>query len=61
MNANRSILITLHKTQVQDLNVKADTLNLVEEKVGISLGSGGTGDSFLNRKTTNNAGTEINN
>ena len=36
-NANRSIFITLHEIKVQvdqDLNIKLDTLNLGEEKLG---------------------------
>jgi hypothetical protein len=34
---------------IKDLNIKYDTLNLIEEKVGNSLELIGTGDSFLNR------------
>jgi hypothetical protein len=33
----------------QDLNIKLDTLNLLEEKVGKSLELFGTGEYFLNR------------
>ena len=50
-NANRSISISLHKTQVQvdqDLNINLGTLNLIEEKVGNSLKCISTGDNFLN-------------
>lgn len=34
---------------IKDLNVKPDTLNLIEQKVGSSLELIGTGDNFLNR------------
>jgi hypothetical protein len=34
---------------IKDLNIKPDTLNLIEEKVGKSLELIGTGGSFLNR------------
>ena len=34
---------------IKDLNIKPDTLNLIEEKVGNSLECVGTGDNFLNR------------
>jgi hypothetical protein len=33
----------------KNLNIKLDTLNLIEEKVGNSLEHIGTGDNFLNR------------
>jgi hypothetical protein len=33
----------------KDLNIKPDTLNLIEEKVGKSLELIGTGGNFLNR------------
>jgi hypothetical protein len=33
---------------IKDLNIKADTLNLIEQKVGNSFI--GTGDSFPNRR-----------
>lgn len=45
-NVNRPILITRPKTQ--DLNIKPDTLNLAEQKVGSSPEHIGTGDNFLN-------------
>ena len=51
-NANRPILISLYKAQVQvvqDLHIKLDTLNLLEEKVAKSLEHMGTGEKFLNR------------
>ena len=32
-----------------DLNIKPDTLNLIEKKVGNSLEHVGTGENFLNR------------
>ena len=41
----------MHKTHVQmdqDLNIKAATLNLIEEKVGNILEHIGTGNHFLN-------------
>jgi hypothetical protein len=34
---------------IKDLNLKSDTLNLIEEKAGNSLEFMGTGDKFLNR------------
>ena len=34
---------------IKDLNIKPDTLNLIEEKVGKSLELIGTGRNFLNR------------
>jgi hypothetical protein len=34
---------------IKDLNIKPDTLNLVEVKVGNSLEHGGIRDKFLNR------------
>jgi hypothetical protein len=34
---------------IEDLNIKSDTLNLIEEKVGKSLEFIGTGGNFLNR------------
>ena len=33
---------------IKDLNIKPATLNLIEEKVGSTLESIGTGDHFLN-------------
>jgi hypothetical protein len=37
----------LKSKRVKDLNIKPDTLNLVEEKVGNNLKHIGTGESFL--------------
>jgi hypothetical protein len=34
---------------IKDLNIKADTLNLIEEKLEKNLGLIGTGGNFLNR------------
>ena len=34
---------------IKDLNIKPDTLNRIEEKVGKSLELSGTGGNFLNR------------
>jgi hypothetical protein len=34
---------------IKDINIKPDTLNLIEEKVGKSLVLIGTGEIFLNR------------
>ena len=34
---------------IKDLNLKSDTLNLIEEEVGKSLEHIGTGEIFLNR------------
>ena len=39
----------LNSKWIKDLNVKPDTLNLIEEKVGKSLELIGTGENFLNR------------
>jgi hypothetical protein len=33
----------------QDFHIEPDTLKLIEEKVGKSLGHMGTGENFLNR------------
>lgn len=52
-NTNRSISITLHKTQVQkwikDFNTDTVILNLIEERVGNTLEPTGTEDNSLNR------------
>ena len=45
-NENRQIIVTFHKAQVQvdqELNIKPDTLYLMEEKVGKSPELIGTG------------------
>jgi len=34
---------------IKNLNIKPDTLNLIEEKMGIRLEVIGTGDNFINR------------
>ena len=34
---------------IKDFNIKPDTLNLIEKKIGSSLEIIGTGDNFLNR------------
>jgi hypothetical protein len=39
----------LKSTWIKDLNIKPDTLNLTEKKVGKSLEIVGTGGNFLNR------------
>jgi hypothetical protein len=39
----------LNSKLIKDINIKPDTLNLVEEKVGKSLKLIGTGKDFLNR------------
>jgi hypothetical protein len=52
-NANRPILISVYKAQVQVDHaspIKLYALKLVEEKVGKSLEYMGTGEMFLNRK-----------
>jgi hypothetical protein len=43
---------------IKDLNIKPDTLNLIEEKVGNSLRHIGRGDIFLNRNNSS-AGTKM--
>jgi hypothetical protein len=45
--------------QIQDLHIKLDILNLIEEKVGKSLEYLGTREIFLNRNTSD-AGSKIN-
>jgi hypothetical protein len=39
----------LKSNWIKDLNIKLDTLNLIEEKVGNTLELIGTGDKFLSR------------
>ena len=51
-NEKGVILMTptkLKSNWIKDLNIKPDTLNLIEEKVGKSLKLIGTGGNFLNR------------
>jgi hypothetical protein len=40
---------------IKDLNIKPDTLNLIEEKLGKSLELIGTGGNFQNRTPTAHA------
>ena len=40
---------------IKDINIKLDTLNLIEEKVGNSLESIDTGEDFLSRALTTQA------
>jgi hypothetical protein len=47
--------IKLKPTWVKDLNIKPDTLNLIEENVGKSLELIGTGEIFLNRTPMSHA------
>jgi hypothetical protein len=59
-NANRFICITMHKTQIQlDLTIKADSLKLIEEKVGNSLELASTGVK-LPSQNTNGSGAKVN-
>jgi hypothetical protein len=44
-----SLCTKLKSKWIKDLNIKPDTLNLIEEKVGKSLELTGTGRHFLNR------------
>ena len=44
-----SLCISLKSKWVKDLNIKPNTLNLIEEKVGNSHELIGTGRNFLNR------------
>jgi hypothetical protein len=46
--ANLSLCTLLKSKQIKNLNIKLDTLSMVEMKVGKSLERTGTGD-FLNR------------
>jgi hypothetical protein len=39
----------LKSNWINELNIKPDTLNLIEKKLGNSLERIGTGDNFLNR------------
>jgi hypothetical protein len=51
-NANKIIFITCTKLKsklIKIFNIKLDTINLIEEKVGKSLEHIGTGDKFLNK------------
>jgi hypothetical protein len=41
----------LKSNWIKDLNIKPDTLNLIEEKVGNILEHIGIGDNFLNIRT----------
>ena len=50
----------LNSKRIKILNIKPDTLILIEEKVGHSLELFGTGKDFLN-KTLFTTGTETNN
>jgi hypothetical protein len=43
------LCIKLWSNWIKDLNIKLDTLNLIEEKVRDTLEYIGTGDNFLNR------------
>jgi hypothetical protein len=44
-----SLYTKLKSKQIKHLNIKLETLNLIEEKVGNSLKHIGTGHKFLNR------------
>jgi hypothetical protein len=44
-----SLCTKLKSKWIKDLNIKPDTLNLIEEIVGKSLELIGTGGNFLNR------------
>lgn len=59
-NANRCILVTLHQTQLKDLNIRTDTLNLTEKKVENSLELIGTGKDFLTTLIAQALRTRIN-
>ena len=51
-NVTKSIPISFAQTQVQvdkGLNIKPDTLNMIEKKVGNGLEHIDIGDNFLNR------------
>ena len=60
MSASRQLQIdphlspcaTLKSKWIKDLNIKPDTLILIEEKVGNNLKCIDTGDNFLNRTPT---------
>jgi hypothetical protein len=47
-----SLFTQLKSKWIKDLNIKPDTLNLIEEKVGNTLKYIGTRDNFLNRTPT---------
>ena len=44
----------------KDLNIKPDTLNLIDEKMENSLELIGTGDNFLPKQNTNGSVSKIN-
>jgi hypothetical protein len=49
INPYMSPCTKLKSKWIKDLNIKPDTLNLIEEKVGKSLELIGIGGNFLNR------------
>ena len=49
IDPHMSSYIKLKSKWIKDLNIKPDTLNLIEEKTGKSLELIGTGGNFLNR------------
>jgi hypothetical protein len=54
MSACRKVQLDPHLLSkwIEDLNIKLDILNVMEEKVKNSLECIGTGDNFLNRTPT---------
>jgi hypothetical protein len=49
IDSYQSPLTKLNSKWIEDLNIKPDTLNLIEEKVGITFNLISSGDNFLNR------------
>jgi hypothetical protein len=49
INLYLSLCTKFKSKWINDLNLKLDTLNLIEEKVGNCLEHIGRGDNFLNR------------
>ena len=44
-----SLYILVKSKWIKELHIKPETLKLIEEKLGKSLGGMGTGEKFLNR------------
>ena len=49
IDPNLSLCTKINSKWINDLNIKPDTLNVIEEKVGKSLELIGRGGNFLNR------------
>ena len=49
MQIDRFLATKVNYKKIKDLNIKPDTLNLIEEKVGKNLKHMGTGENVLNK------------